>query len=406
MTFDVYAVQRDFPVLSQTVHGHPLVYLDNGASAQKPQIVIDTMARFMSDAYANVHRGVHTLSQKATEAFEGVRPIVQRFINAAHEDEIVFTRNTTESINLVAQSWGRANLKKGDEVLITALEHHANIVPWQMLRDALGIVLRVVPVTPEGDVRIEDVRAALSDKTKLVAVAHTSNVLGTVLPIKEIVQAAHDAGALALIDGAQGVCHDASDVQAWDADFFCFSGHKLYGPTGIGVLYGKRALLAEMPPYQGGGDMISSVSFEKTLYKDPPYRFEAGTPAIVEVLGLRAAIEYLSALGMQNIAAHEHALLTYATQKLAAIEGVRIVGQAKHKAAILSFVMDQAHPHDIGTILDRCGVAIRAGHHCAQPLMDHLGIVATARASFGLYNTIEDVDALVAAVTKVQEIFG
>jgi len=376
------------------VHGHPVAYLDTGASAQKPRMVIEAMTRFMENDYANIHRGVHELSQRATDKYEAVRGTVQRFINAEHEDEIVFTHGATESINLVAQSWGRKFLKAGDEIVITALEHHANIVPWQMLREQLGIVLRIVPVTPEGEVRLEDVKAALSAKTKLVAFAHVSNVLGTILPAAEIVALAHAAGALTLIDGCQAVAHMPVDMRALDTDFYVFSGHKLYGPTGIGILYGKREILAKMPPYQGGGDMIASVTFA------------AGTPPITEVIGLGAAIEYLSVIGMARIARHEDEILAYATEKLSRINSLRIIGVAKKKSGIISFVMENAHPHDIGTILDRCGVAIRAGHHCAQPLMEHLELGATARASFGLYTTREDIDALVAALEKVREIFG
>ena len=404
--FAVENYRQDFPALSQSIHGHPLIYLDTGASAQKPRQVIEAMSRFMEQDYANIHRGVHELSQRATDKFEAVRDTVRKFINAEHEDEIVFTHGATESINLVAQSWGRTFLKAGDEVLITALEHHANIVPWQMLRDQLGITLRIIPVTAEGEVRIEDVKAALSPRTKLVAIAHVSNVLGTVLPIKQITALAHEAGAVVLVDGCQAVCHMPVDVRELDADFYVFSGHKLYGPTGIGVLYGKRDLLAAMPPWQGGGDMIASVTFAETIYKEPPYRFEAGTPPITEVIGLGAAIEYVSTIGMARIERHEHDILTYATAKLAQMDGVRIIGNARLKSGILSFVMDDAHPHDIGTILDRQGIAIRAGHHCAQPLMEHLGLGATARASFGLYTTRADIDTLVTGITKVQEIFG
>ena len=406
MTFPIDRLRADFPALDQTIHGHPLAYLDTGASAQKPRAVIDAMTRFMERDYANIHRGVHTLSQRATDAYEAVRAKARAFINAAHDDEIVFTKGATESINLVAQTWGRTFLKAGDEILITALEHHANIVPWQMLRDALGVVLRVVPVTPQGEVRLEDVRAALTKRTKLVAFAHVSNVLGTILPAQDIIALAHQAGALTLVDACQSVSHMPVDVQDLDADFLVFSGHKLYGPTGIGVLYGKRDILAHMPPYQGGGDMIASVTFEKTTYKDPAHRFEAGTPPIVEVIGLGTAFDYLQVLGMDSLARHEDALLTYATEALAQIPSVRIIGTAPAKSGLLSFVMDCAHPHDIGTILDRHGVAVRAGHHCAQPLMDHLGLVATVRASFGLYTTREDIDALVRALRKVQEIFG
>jgi cysteine desulfurase/selenocysteine lyase len=406
ITYNIEAYRKDFPVLGQFIHGHALAYLDTGASAQKPKAVIDAMSRFQQNDYANIHRGVHELSQRATDLYEGVRPVVQRFINAEHEDEIVFTHGATEAANLVAQTWGRTFLKAGDEIVLTALEHHANIVPWQMLREQIGVVLRVVPVTPEGEVRLEDVEAALSPKTKLVAFAQVSNVLGTILPAKEIVAMAHRAGALALIDAAQSISHLPVDVRDLDCDFLFFSGHKLYGPTGIGVLYGKRRILEEMPPYQGGGDMIASVSFEKTTYKEPPHRFEAGTPPITEVIGLGAAIKYVSAIGMQNIAAYEDGLLAYATDKLSKIEGLRIIGTSKHKSGIISFVMDQAHPHDIGTILDRHGIAIRAGHHCAQPLMDHLKLVATARASLGLYSTRQEIDALAAGVEKIKEIFG
>jgi cysteine desulfurase/selenocysteine lyase len=404
--FAVDSYRRDFPVLAQQIHGHPLAYLDTGASAQKPRMVIEAMTRFMENDYSNIHRGVHELSMRATGKYEAVRETVRLFINAEHEDEIIFTKGATEAVNLVAQSWGRAFLKAGDEIVITALEHHANIVPWQMLREEIGIVLRIVPVTPQGEVRIEDVQAALSPRTKLVAIAHVSNVLGTILPVAEIAALAHAAGALVLIDGCQSIAHMPVDVRALDADFFVFSGHKLYGPTGIGVLYGKRDILAAMPPWQGGGDMIASVTFEKTTYKEPPHRFEAGTPPIVEVIGLGAAIDYVATIGMARIAQHEDELLAYATEELSRIEGLKIIGTAPHKSGIVSFVMDAAHPHDIGTILDRHGVAIRAGHHCAQPLMEHLGLVATARASFGLYTNHADIDALVDALNKVQEIFG
>ena len=398
--------RADFPILSEQVHGKPLVYLDNAASAQKPRAVLDAMQHFYEHDYANIHRGVHALSQRATDAYEAVRGTVRRFINAAYDDEIVFTRGATDSINLVAASWGRAFLKKGDEVLITGLEHHANIVPWQLLREQIGIKLRVAPITPKGDVRLEDIRKALSPRTKLVSVAHVSNALGTVLPVEEIVRLAHENGALALIDGCQTVSHRTVDVHALGADFYVFSGHKLYGPTGIGVLYGRREILKSMPPYQGGGDMIASVSFNETTFREPPYRFEAGTPPIAEVIGLGAAIDYVSAIGMERIARHEAGLLAEATKKLQAIKGLRIIGTAPHKAGIVSFMIEGIHPHDIGTILDQEGVAIRAGHHCAQPLMEALGLVATARASFGLYNTPAEIDVLVSAIKKAQEIFG
>jgi cysteine desulfurase/selenocysteine lyase len=343
---------------------------------------------------------------RATDMHEASRERVRRFLNAAHADEIIFTHVGTEGFNLVTTSWGRTFLKKGDEIVITALEHHANIVPWQLLREETGIVLRVVPVTPEGEVRIEDVKAALSPRTKLVAVAHVSNALGTVLPVAEIIALAHKHGALALIDGCQAVQHMPVDVQALDADFYIFTGHKLYGPTGIGVLYGKRDMLQKMPPYQGGGDMIASVTFDKTTFKDPPHRFEAGTPPIVEAVGLAAAIDYISTIGLSRIARHEAELLAYATEKLRAVNSLKIIGTAPQKAGVLSFVMENAHPHDIGTILDRQGIAIRAGHHCAQPLMERLGLTATARVSFGLYNTKEEVDALAKALDKVREIFA
>jgi cysteine desulfurase/selenocysteine lyase len=404
--FNAAQYKKDFPALAQNVHGHALVYLDSGASAQKPRMVIEAMQRFVENDYANIHRGVHELSVRATDKYEAVRSTVRRFINAEYDDEIIFTKGATESINLVAQSWGRANLKAGDEIVITTLEHHSNIVPWQMLAKERGIVLRVVPISSDGDVRREDVKKALSSRTKLVAIAHVSNALGTVLPVKEIAALAHKQGALILIDGCQAISHMPVDVRDLDADFYAFSGHKLYGPTGIGVLYGKRDILHAMPPWQGGGDMIASVSFAETTYKEPPHRFEAGTPPIVEVIGLGAAIEYVSTIGLARIAKHEEDLLNYATQKLRGINSVKIIGTAPNKSAIISFVMPIAHPHDIGTILDRQGIAVRAGHHCAQPLMEHLGLAATARASFGLYNTREDVDALIAGIEKVREIFA
>jgi cysteine desulfurase/selenocysteine lyase len=404
-----YAVEqyrKDFPILDQQVHGHPLVYFDSAASAQKPKPVIEAMTRFMENDYANIHRGVHELSVRATDQYEAARERVRRFINARRAEEIIFTHVGTEGFNLVASSWGRKFLKEGDEIVITTLEHHANIVPWQLLRDQIGVVLRIVPVTPQGEVQIEDVKAVLSRHTKLVAVAHVSNALGTVLPIAEIIDLAHKQGALALIDGCQAVQHMPVDVRTLDADFYIFTGHKLYGPTGIGVLYGKYALLEKMPPYQGGGEMIANVSFDKTIYKDPPHRFEAGTPPITEAIGLAAAIDYVSTIGLNRIARHEAELLDYATEKLHGINSLKIIGTAPHKAGVLSFVMEGAHPHDIGTILDRQGIAIRAGHHCAQPLMEHLGLAATARVSFGLYNTKEEVDALVKALNKVREIFA
>jgi cysteine desulfurase/selenocysteine lyase len=405
-----YAVEqyrKDFPILDQQVHGHRLVYLDTAASAQKPRQVMEAMTRFMEQDYANIHRGVHELSVRATDMHEAARERVRRFLNAERADEIIFTHVGTEGFNLVASSLGRGGLlKKGDEVVITALEHHANIVPWQMLRDEIGVVLKVVPVTQDGEVRLEDFKKIVSKRTKLVACAHVSNALGTVLPVAEIIALAHENGAWALIDGCQAVQHMAVDVRALDADFYIFTGHKLYGPTGIGVLYGKYALLEKMPPYQGGGDMIASVTFDKTTYKEPPHRFEAGTPAIVEAIGLAAAIDYVSTIGLNRIARHEAELLAYATEKLSRINSLRIIGTAPQKAGVISFVMQGAHPHDIGTILDRQGIAVRAGHHCAQPLMDHLGLTATTRASFGLYTTKDEIDALAAALGKVREIFA
>lgn len=398
--------RADFPVLSQQIHGRRLAYLDSAASAQKPRAVIDAMTRFQERDYANIHRGVHELSVRATQAYETARKTAQKFLNAASSDEIVLTHGGTEAINLVAQSWGRANLKPDDEIVLTELEHHSNIVPWQMLRAATGAVLRVVPVTDAGEVRIEDFRAALSSRTKLAAVAHVSNVLGTVLPVEEIAQAAHERGAVVVIDGCQSVARIAVDVRALDADFYVFSGHKIYGPTGIGVLYGKKALLNGMPPYQGGGGMIESVTFAETTYAPPPARFEAGTPPITEAVGLAAALDYVSGIGLDSIGQFEDFLLRHAEDALRRIDGVAIIGEAPRKAGVLSFVMKQAHPHDIGTILDRHGVAIRAGHHCAQPLMERFNLTATARASFGLYNDLQDVQALSEAVRDVKRIFG
>ncbi len=403
--FQAEAYRADFPALAQTVRGKPLAYLDNGASVQKPRMVLEAMRRFYERDYSNIHRGVHELSQRATAQYEAARERIGRFINSASSDEIVFTRGATESINLVANAWGNAFIKSGDEIVVTALEHHANIVPWQMLRERTGAVLRVIPVTPSGEVMPEEVAKAIGPRTRMVAVAHVSNVLGTILPVREIADMAHAAGALVLVDGCQAAGHMPVDVRATGADFYAFSGHKLYGPTGIGALYGRREVLSAMPPWQGGGDMITSVSFAKTTYMDPPYRFEAGTPPIAEAIGLAAAVEYVSTIGMDRIAAHENELLRMATERLGEISGLRVIGTAPRKAGALSFVMDGVHPHDIGTILDSEGVAVRAGHHCAQPLMDALGLVATARASFALYNTAQDVDALARAVIKARKMF-
>lgn len=404
--FDVERVRADFPVLGINVHGRPLVYLDSGASAQKPKAVIDAMSEAFEGYYANVHRGVHWLSQTSTEKYDAARVTVQKFLNAASENEIVFTKNATQGINLVASSYGQTFLKAGDEVVISAMEHHANIVPWQLLRDRHGVVLKVIPIHDDGALDMDAFHALLSDKTRIVAVTHVSNTLGTVVDLRTVIDAAHGVGAKVLVDGCQAAPHQRVDVQALDADFYVFAPHKTYGPTGIGVLYGKADLLNAMPPYEGGGDMIASVTFEKTEYMAAPLRFEAGTPPIVEAIGLGAALDYMDVIGLDAIAAHEHGLLAYATERLSAIEGLRIYGTTADKAAIISFTMDGVHAHDIGTVVDRAGVAIRVGHHCAQPVMDRFGVAATARASFGVYNTEADVDALVEALAFVKELFG
>ena len=399
-------VAADFPILARPVHGRRLAYLDNGATTQKPLAVIEAERRFYLESNANIHRGVHWLSQHATELYDGARATVQRFINAAHADEIVFTRGTTEAINLVAQSWGRAELRAGDEILVTTMEHHSNIVPWQLLCEQTGAVLKVVPVSDAGELDLAAFDALLNHRTQLVAITHVSNALGSINPVAELTARAHAAGAVVLVDGAQAVAHQAVDVQAIGCDFYAFSGHKLYGPTGIGVLYGRSGILKAMPPWQGGGDMIRTVSFERSTWADAPQRFEAGTPNIAGAIGLAAAIDYVRAVGIERIAAHEHALLDYATAAVGAIPGVRLVGTARHKAGILSFLVDGIHPHDLGTILDAEGVAIRAGHHCAMPLMTRFGIPGTARASLAMYNTRADIDALVAAIDKAQDLFG
>jgi cysteine desulfurase / selenocysteine lyase len=404
--YDVDAIRRDFPILSTRVHGKKLVFLDSGASAQKPRPVLDAMRAVYEGGYANIHRGVYHLSQVATEKFEAVRGTVARFIGAASPAEIVFTRNATEAINLVAQSFGRVFFKPGDEVVISEMEHHANIVPWQILSQQAGIAVKVAPITDRGELILEKLDALIGSRTRLVAVTHTSNVLGTVTPAAEIVRLAHAKGVPVLLDGAQAVVHGRVDVAALDVDFYVFTGHKIYGPSGTGVLYGKAAHLAKMPPYQGGGDMIAHVSFAGTTFREPPHRFEAGTPAIVEVIGLGAALDYVAAVGIERIAAWEHELLDYATARLSEIPGLTIVGTAPGKAAIVSFTLDCAHPHDIGTILDGEGVAVRAGHHCAEPLMDRFGLPGTARASFGMYNTMAEIDALAAALRRVRAIFA
>ncbi len=404
--YDVGTIRRDFPILARKVRGKRLVYLDNAATTQKPQQVIDRLVRYYSEENSNVHRGVHYLSEIATVAYEEARTTVKHFINARDEREIVFTRGTTEGINLVAQSWGRTNVGAGDEVIISAIEHHSNIVPWQLLCAEKGATLRVIPVNDRGELVLDDYTRMLNKHVKIVAIGHASNALGTINPIDKMIELAHANGSLVLIDGAQGVPHMTVDVQALDCDFYAFSGHKVYGPTGIGVLYGKEKLLEEMPPWQGGGDMILSVSFEKTTYNALPYKFEAGTPNISGVIGLASAIDYMNSIGVDNIGAHEHDLLTYATQRLEGIDGLRIIGTAAHKAAVISFVLEGVHPHDIGTILDQDGIAIRTGHHCAQPLMMRFNVPATGRASFGLYNTREEADALVEGLGRVMEVFG
>lgn len=397
--------RTDFPILKAKIHGRPLVYLDNAATTQKPLAVIDTERNYYSNYNANVHRGIHTLSQRATDAYEGARIKVQHLINATSPNEIVFVRGTTEAINLVAQSFGRSRLQAGDEIILSWMEHHSNIVPWQMLCQQTGAKLRVVPVNDSGELQMIDFEMFFNARTRLVAMTHVSNTLGTVNPVKSIIGLAHRHGVPVLLDGAQAIAHVPVDVQMLDCDFYAFSAHKLYGPTGVGVLYGKTNLLEAMPAYQGGGDMIRSVTFEETSYNTLPYKFEAGTPNIAGVIGLGAAIEYVSSIGFDAIVSHERALLSYATAKLTDVPGLRIIGRAREKTGILSFVLDGVHPHDIGTILDREGIAIRTGHHCTMPLMERFGVPATARASFALYNTRQEVDALVEAIHKVRGVF-
>ena len=404
--FDVARVRAQFPILSQTIHGRPLVYLDSAASSQRPLAVLRAVEHYETTIHANVHRGVHTLSQCATDAYERARETVRRFINARSTREIIFVRGTTEAINLVANSWGRGQLRAGDEILITHLEHHANIVPWQMLCAATGARLRAAPITASGEVDLDGLKQLIGERTRLIAIAHVSNALGTVLPVQEIVRLAHARAIPVLVDGAQAVPHAAVDVRALDCDFYAFSGHKVYGPTGIGVLYGRESLLEAMPPWQGGGEMILSVSIESSTYNELPAKFEAGTPNISGAIGLGVALEFVESLGREAIAAHEHGLLAMASDCLAALPGVRLVGTAPGKAAVLSFTMAGVHPHDIGTILDSEGVAIRTGHHCAMPIMQYFGLPATARASFGCYNNAEDVERLVQAVSKVRELFA
>ena len=404
--WNVERVRADFPVLHQTVNGKPLVYLDNGASSQVPQVVIDRGSIYLEQEHSNIHRGVHYLSQRATTAYEGAREKVKRFLNAREAKECIFVRGATEGINLVMHGYGRKFIGAGDEIIISAMEHHANIVPWQMLCEEKGARLRVIPMNDAGELLLDEYDALLNERTKFVAVTHVSNALGTINPIKEMIEQAHKYGVPVLIDGAQSAPHMPVDVQDLDCDFFTFSGHKVYAPTGSGIVYGKAEILEQMNPFQGGGDMIKSVTFEKTIYAELPNKFEAGTPAIASQIGLGAAIDYLNTIDREQAAVHEHELLRYATERISAIEGVRIIGTARDKASVLSFVIDDIHPHDIGTILDQEGIAVRAGHHCAQPVMQRFKVPATARASFAFYNTKEEVDILASTIEKVIEIFS
>lgn len=404
--FNINKIRADFPILNVQVEGKPLVYLDNAASAQMPQQVIDRLVRYQSSQHANIHRAVHYLSELATAEYDEARRKVQRFINAADEREVIFTSGTTEAINLVMHGYGRKFIGAGDEIIISTLEHHSNIVPWQMLAEERGAKIRVVPVNDAGELQLDAYMNLFNERTKFVSLIHVSNALGTINPVKKMIAYAHSYGVPVLVDGAQAVPHMKVDVQDLDCDFYAFSGHKLCGPTGIGILYGKAALLERMQPFKGGGDMILSVTFEKTTYNTIPYKFEAGTPPIAAAIGLGAALDYLSAIGMENIAAHEHALLQYATEQVSQIPGVRIVGTARDKASVLSFVMEHIHPHDVGTLLNQEGIAVRTGHHCAQPVMQRMGIPATSRASFAFYNTRAEVDALVAGIRMVQKIFA
>jgi len=403
---NVWRVREDFPILKQKVHGKPLVYLDNAATSQKPLAVLDAIERYYRMENSNVHRGVHYLSEQATKDYEEARVKAQRFINAASEREIIYVRGTTEAINLVAQSYGRAHVRAGDEIVISAMEHHSNIVPWQLLCEQTGAVLRVAPINDDGEFLLDEYEKLLGPRTRLVSVVHLSNALGTINPIRHIIELAHRRNIPVLVDGAQAAPHLKIDVQALDCDFYAFSGHKMFGPTGIGILYGKAELLDAMPPYQGGGDMISSVTFEKTTYNKLPHKFEAGTPDIAGAIGLGAAVDYLNEIGLDTIAAYEQELLSYATEAVSKIPGLRLIGTASEKASVLSFVLDGIHPHDIGTILDHDGIAIRTGHHCAQPVMQRFGVPATARASLAFYNTKEEIDTLVAGLHKVTEVLG
>ncbi|MEO6315505.1 MAG: cysteine desulfurase [Chitinophagaceae bacterium] len=398
---DVYAIRRQFPILNREVKGKPLVYFDNAATAQKPQVVIDALVDYYSGYNANIHRGIHTLAEEATAAFEATRDTVKQFINAAAREEIIFTRGTTESINLVAYTWGRQNIQAGDEIIISTMEHHSNIVPWQILCEEKKAVLRVIPINDEGELLMDAYQGMLSAKTKLVSIVHVSNALGTVNPVKQMIAMAHHAGAVVFVDGAQAAVHLDIDVQAMDADFFAFSSHKVYGPTGVGVLYGKKQLLEAMPVFQGGGEMIKEVSFEKTTYADLPYKFEAGTPNIADTIVLKNALDFITGIGKAKIRAHENELLSYATGLLETIPGLQIIGRAKEKVSLVSFIIDKMHAQDIGILLDNRGIAVRTGHHCAQPLMQRCGITGTTRASFAVYNTKEEIDALVAGLHKV-----
>ena len=404
--YDVEKIRNDFPILSQKVRGKNLCYLDNAATTQKPKIVINELNRYYETLNSNVHRGVHSLSEMATQAYEESRIKIRDFIHASSEQEIIFTRGTTEGINLVAQSFGRLNLKEGDEVIISAMEHHSNIVPWQIICEEKGAKLKIIPIDNNGEIIFEEYERLLSEKTKIVAIVYVSNSLGTINPVKKIIDKAHGFGVPVLIDGAQAIQHLKVDIQELDCDFFVFSGHKIYGPTGIGVLYGKRNLLEEMPPFMGGGDMISKVTFEKTTYNQLPYKFEAGTPNIADTIGLKKALEYVNQIGIDKIKDYEKGLLDYATESLSQIEGLKIIGQAKEKSSVISFVFDNVHPHDVGTFLDFEGIAVRTGHHCTQPVMDRFNIPATTRASFALYNTKEEVDILVNGLKKVLEVFS
>ena len=398
--WDVNAIRQQFPVLRRLVKGKPLVYLDNAATSQKPRVVIDELMKYYTEYNANIHRGIHSLAEEATAAFENTRDAVQKFIHAASREEIIFTRGTTESINLVAYTWGRQNINKGDEIIISAMEHHSNIVPWQMLCEEKGAVLRIIPVSDEGELMLNEFKKILNSRTKLVSIVHVSNALGTINPLSEIIEAAHQSGAKVLVDGAQSVVHMDIDVQELGCDFFAFSAHKMYGPTGVGVLYGKKELLEAMPVFQGGGEMIKEVTFEKTTYNDLPYKYEAGTPNIADTIAFRTAIEFILQTSKDKIRKHEDALLSYATTQLKKIPGIRIIGTAREKSGVISFVMEPFHPQDIGILLDNQGIAVRTGHHCTQPLMQRYGISGTVRASFAMYNTMEEVDELVAGLQK------